>query len=411
MAGNMDRHYLDQAATSWPKSPAVLQAFQDYFVHCGASPGRGAYRSSLDADAIVSRARQQVALLIGADRPSDIFFASNGTQALNLAIQGIALGQVHRAAEGAPIHVVTTATEHNSVLRALSLAKEHGWLDFTIVPCSSDGGLLPERIEAAIQDNTQWIVLNHASNVTGAVQPLSAISAIVRKHRLRWMLDAAQSLGYLPIDVHEAGIDILAAPSHKGIGGLVGASVLFVNSEIQQELHPLWAGGTGQASHKIDGPWQWSEQVEAGNMNVAAIAALETAIQIHQRQAPDDLHKLAEWSKQLLDAIADLENLELVGPSTPELDQRLPVFSLKLSERAPMFGTGATNCQEWAMILEQMASIECRAGFHCAGAIHSCLGTDDQGGTLRLSLGLASTQENVDAACSALPMLDGFLHS
>lgn len=409
----MDRYYLDQAATSWPKPQPVLDAFSGFYSTCGASPGRGSYRSSLIAEEIIEQTRRSLASLIGAPKCSDIVFTSNGTQSLNLALQGIALKQSitrdatsDTARSSPPPHIVTTATEHNSVLRSLALAKQRGWIDFTIVSCDPTGIVAPEKIEEAINEQTSWLVINHASNVTGAVQDIQSCSAIAKKHGLHLMVDAAQSLGYLPVNVAELGIDILSAPTHKGLCGVVGASLLYVRKDVQLLLEPLWVGGSGQSSHQIDGPWNWTEQAEAGNVNVAAIAALQAAIEWGHSQPENDF---AQWTEQIRLTSNELKKLKLVGPIKDSPGKRIPVFSFDLSDASLATNRDESRCQEWAMMLEQMAGVECRAGFHCAGAIHSFLGTQDRGGTLRLSLGHTTKQCDVDAACQGLQMLDEVL--
>lgn len=427
----MDRIYLDHAATSWPKPPSVIAAANKYWLECGASPGRGSYRSSLDAEEIVRSTRRAVAELIGAPKSSDIFFVSNGTQALNLAIQGIALA-CHDRQQDARIgnedsipHIVTTAIEHNSVLRALALAKQRGWLDFSVVPCDSAGRICVDKLEAAICPTTRWILVNHVSNVTGAVVDLQKVAQVSRKRNLSLMVDAAQSLGYLPIDVVRLGIDILAAPSHKGLGGVVGAGILYASGKVQDILAPVWAGGTGQASHQIAGPWSWQSQAEAGNMNVAAIAALREAIAWNISHASNET--LLAGTQRILEVASGLEKLRLVGPDDSDLSLRLPVFSFARNKSSQGTGQGSpadrmrsveaesslsadvsctSYCQEWSAILEQVANIECRAGYHCAGAIHPYLGTDEEGGTLRLSFGHSSTAQDIEAASQALQILD-----
>ncbi len=402
----MNRYYLDHAATSWPKAPGVLEAYAHYQTTLGAASGRGSYRSALEADGIVQSTRGQVARLIGCKRPTDVAFCQNGTFALNSAIMGIALKAAVAlgSPKGSPLHVVTTATEHNSVLRPLSLASGRGWLTWSLVGCDRNGLVDLSEVAKEIRPETKWLMVNHASNVTGTVQPLWKWRELADKHRLHLLVDAAQSLGYLPIDVDDLQIDILAAPGHKGLGGPLGTGVLYVRKEVQEMLSPLWVGGTGMSSHDIAGPFGWEESVESGNQNVPALAALLAALAWKEVNPLPDFQA---WMEQILEAIATCDRLRLVGPPIGNLADRLPVISIAPSEAAGSAGLSetATICQEWSMMLESLVQVECRAGFHCAGKIHSFLDTEKTGGTLRLSLGATTTQEDVDAACRGIELL------
>ncbi|MFN7843099.1 MAG: aminotransferase class V-fold PLP-dependent enzyme [Pirellula sp.] len=390
----MTRHYLDHAATTWPKPPGVIEAVVDYQSMCGAPASRGLYTSGLDANQIVLETRRAVRDYFHIPSVDDIAFCSNGTHALNEAIFGLAYGKGRK-----PIHVVTTSIEHNSVLRPLELAASRGWLEWNAVECSSSGLVDPDDVLKAIQSTTRVLIISHVSNVTGAVQNLLALSQIAKSRELIFMVDASQSAGYLPIDVRSQGIDILATAGHKGLCGMLGSGILYVRSGLQREMAPMCIGGTGESSDRIDGDFPWQSSVESGNQNVPALASLLAGL---RWKASSVAPPFEAWNDQILATIRDRENLMLVGIDSKSVNDRLPVFSLIPKKSSSLLQTP----QEMAMFLDSANRIECRAGFHCAGKIHDSLGTRQHGGTLRLSLGCTTTQLDVDAACQGLVMLD-----
>ena len=196
-----DRIYLDNAATSWPKPEAVYDAVDRYQREIGGPNGRSGYREALEANAIVERARKGVAEVMGAEDPLQIAFGFSGTDVLNLAIRGVV-----RPGD----HVVTTVCDHNSVLRPLRASAEQADVEVSYLPCDGDGFVSPDDVQAALRPDTRLVAVVHASNVTGAVQPVAAIGRIVREHGALFLVDAAQSLGHVPLDVSTFDVDLVA---------------------------------------------------------------------------------------------------------------------------------------------------------------------------------------------------------
>jgi cysteine desulfurase/selenocysteine lyase len=379
------RYYLDHAATSWPKPPGSLEACIDFQTKNGAAAGRGVYHSAEASSRLLQAARKTVARLLNAPNDRCIAFCSNGTQSLNAAI----LGLLHSPSfQGC--HVVTTATEHNSVLRPLELAKKTCSVSWTAVPCDATGFVDPSQVKSAMTPTTRLLIVNHASNVTGAIQDLDAMVAIAKECNAIVLVDAAQTLGYLPIDVARSGIDILAAPGHKGAGGMLGTGILYVHEDIQNWIEPVWIGGTGTQSDSVGGPFDWLSVVESGNSNLPAIASLKAGIEWLEEQPPSN--RLNEWTDRILEAISQQPSLRLVGPKR----NRLPVISM-MSE--------TSSCHEMAMLLDSACHVEARSGFHCAGLIHKHLGTHSSGGTLRMSLGHTTVESDVNAATEGILVL------
>src|SRR5437016_2244752 len=218
------RLYLDNAATTWPKPVAVYNAVDRYQREIGAPNGRSGYGEALESNRIVERARRGVAQLIGARDPSHIVFGYSGTDVLNIAIHGVV-----RPGD----HVVTTVCDHNSVLRPLRALRESAGVEVTYVPCDGSGFVSPDDIRAALRPVTRLVAVNHASNVTGALQPIEAIGKIVREHDALYLVDAAQSLGHVPLDVTRVDCDLLAAPGHKGLLGPLGTGFLYIRPGVE----------------------------------------------------------------------------------------------------------------------------------------------------------------------------------
>src|SRR5690349_1775270 len=227
------RIYLDNAATTWPKPESVYDAVDHYQRHIGAPNGRSGYREAQESNRIVERARKGVADLIGAPDPSHIIFGLNCSDMLNMAIRGIV-----RPGD----HVVTTVCDHNSVLRPVRAMSEDSGGKVSYVPCDAQGYISPDDVRAALLPETRLVVVNHASNVTGAIQPIEEIGRIVRASDAYYLVDAAQSLGHVPIDVRSLELDMLAAPGHKGLLGPLGTGVLYIRPGVERELKPLRCG-------------------------------------------------------------------------------------------------------------------------------------------------------------------------
>ena len=367
------RIYLDQAATSWPKSTAVIIAVQEYLVQCGAAGGRGQYHSARTAQQWIDRARLAIAQLIHADDASSIALVSSGTHALNEALHGcLKPGD----------HVITTAIEHNSLLRPLNRLRAAGMIEFDVVGCDPNGWIDPDDIFRLWRNNTRLVAVNHASNVTGAVQRIDAIGQQVRARDGLFLVDAAQTLGYLPIDVQASHVDYLAAPVHKGVGAILGTGILYGSSRCRNAHRPLMAGGTGTASETLEPELVWPSKVEVGNLNLPGIVSI--AVAAERFRGMDWKERREKIESQLLryqNGLSQIEGLKIIGPrvksSVEEELRQVGVISLVAEKIA---------ATELAAILDSHFGIEVRSGFHCAAAIHHYLGTETEG-TVRISFG------------------------
>lgn len=363
----MPRLYLDHAATSWPKDPKVLDAVSKYLRDDGATAGRGAYGSALRSMNWVDRARIAVAHLIGAPNPADVALMNSGTHALNEAI----FGSIQPGC-----HVIATAIEHNSVLRPLERLRQEHAIQLDIAPCNSVGWVDPHDIFKLHRPNTRLLALSHASNVTGAIQEIETIGKWCHEQDIILLVDAAQSLGYVPIDVLKNHIDYLAAPGHKGLGGILGTGILYVAKERQFSHRPLLCGGTGSQSESLAPELPWPTKVEPGNLNVPGVVSLAVAAEIRLNQSIHTLAKTmqTDWEK-FRNILSQIPNLHL--HASRDAKRQVSVVSCTHASLAP---------NDLAAILDAEFQIETRSGLHCAAKIHDYLGTASQG-TLRFSFG------------------------
>ncbi|KAA1261381.1 putative cysteine desulfurase [Rubripirellula obstinata] len=373
------RIYLDHAATSWPKHDTVLKAMDEFARDCGATAGRGAYQSSMAANQILAKTRVAIAKLIGAESTNCISFHSGGTAALNAAIHGLL-----RPGD----HVVTTAAEHNSVLRPLHFLAKRDAIRLTIVPVDDSGIVDALGVVEAVEDDTRMVAVTAASNVTGAVQPISAIGKALKDRSALFLCDAAQVFGAAPINVVDSHIDVLASPGHKASGGPSGTGLLYVNERLHDEIEPSIQGGTGSMSESLDMPTSFPEKLEAGNLHVSGIAGWLTSLERLKLDRTEE--HCRELSRKLHDGLRAIAGTHVFGKPGP-----IPIASVQID------GLSASDV---AMILDSEFGIEVRSGLHCAALIHRCIGTADEG-TVRISAGAETTTADIDAVIEAVTQI------
>ncbi len=374
---------MDNAATSWPKPPAVCDAVDHYLRQNGAAFGRGATRRGAEIHRTIERCRSRIARFWNAESPERILFTFNGTDSLNLALHGIL-----RTGD----HVVTTEIEHNSVLRPLRWLQDRGTIDVTFVPPDPEGVVQAENLADAIQKTTRLLVLSHVSNVTGAIQPVADVCQLARRSGVKTLIDAAQSAGHLPIDVSEWEADLVASSGHKGLLGPLGTGLLYVRPGVEEILEPLRQGGTGTLSEEDRQPGSLPDKYESGNHNVPGLIGLEAATDWLETEGLTAIQeRLDQATDYLWTHLRDLPGVQLFGPA--DRRRRCGVVSFQLEQFAP---------QEAAAILDEHFGIEVRAGLHCSPRMHQALGTMAGGGTIRLSPGPFTTQQELEQVVSAL---------
>jgi cysteine desulfurase / selenocysteine lyase len=396
------RLYLDNAATSFPKPPGVYEAMLRYGREVGGTAGRGTYFEAREGARVITQCRERIGRLIHGESPDHIVFTLNTTDALNLAIKG-AVGSALRRGGRRPLHLVTTDFDHNSVLRPFNALAARGDVEWSCVAVHPDTGRVdPADVGAALRPNTLLVAISHASNVTGVIQPVAEIGALCRGRGVTFLVDGAQSLGHIPIDVRAASIDLLAFPGHKGALGPLGTGGLYVRPGLEQNLDSVREGGTGSRSEHDLQPETMPDKYEAGSQNAVGIAGLSEGIQWHLDRPENPEHQLAELFLEGLRELDALRSepgrygLRVLGPATAE--GRVGVFSLVHD---------SLSAHELAGIMEQEYGILGRAGLHCAPRAHAALGTLPASGAYRLSLGPFVTPENIGYTIRALREIVG----
>jgi len=372
--------YLDNAATSWPKPPAVLEAMERSMKESAANPGRGSHTMAVKASRVLFETRKRLARLFGAKNPNDIAFALNTTHALNLAIQGLLKPGDH---------VVATTLEHNSVRRPLEAMKRKFGIDVTYVPADARGLLQLEEIDAAITGRTRLLAVTHSSNLFGSIAPVGEIGEIARKRGVKLLVDAAQSAGVLPIDVGSMGIDLLAFPGHKGLMGPQGTGGLYIHPDL--ELEPLMQGGTGSKSEAPEQPLVRPDRYEAGTQNTVGLAGLSEGVNYVLKETPEAIHKKEQQlTFELMAGLQEIEGITLFGP---ELGADRTAIVSFLAE--------GIDPSEMAFVLDQQFGIAVRAGFHCTPLGHETAGTYETG-AVRASPGYFTEKSDIVSMVAAV---------
>ena len=371
--------YLDNAATSFPKPEACFREALEEYLALGASPGRGGYDASLEAMEKMDLVRGQLASFFGAEGYVTCF-GYNATDALNTLIQGL-------ARQGG--HVVSTRLEHNSVLRPLHELHAAGICEFDLVPFNADGFVEPEAVAKAIRPATCLVVLNHASNVLGTVQPVAKIGTLCRERGIPFILDASQSAGVVDIRLKEWGASGLAFTGHKSLLGPSGIGGLVMDPGL--DVKPSRFGGTGLDSANLFQVRDYPERLEAGTINTLGILTLGKCLAYLQSEE----HKRAVENEtllhqRLLEGLAGIKGLIIHCPGFGS--GHIPVVSCNLAGWTP---------NDAGMVLDGDFSIAVRTGLHCAPLVHESLGTG-QPGSIRISLGAFNTDQDVDAVVGAL---------
>ena len=375
--------YLDNAATSSPKPRGVSDRMKEYLDQIGAPVNRSVYGAAQEVGLVEYQLRQRLAEVLGfPESPRQVLLTAGATMALNQAIVGFL-----RPGD----HCLVSAMEHNAVMRPLQHLAERGLVTFDRVPCGPDGSLDPADMEPLLRPNTRLVIMVHGSNVCGTVQDAAAVGAVCRRHGIPFVLDAAQTAGHYPVDFAAFGCAALAVPGHKGLLGPSGIGALLVTEEFAGQLTPLLAGGTGSASDSELLPPYLPDRFESGTPNLPGIYGWEAAMAFLQETGVEALrtHESA-LTARFLAGLKDLPGVRLCG--TTDLRRRVGVLSLDFTGQ----DNGAVSAR-----LEREFGILTRCGLHCAPSAHRTLGTFPAG-TVRFSLGFASTEADVDAALDAI---------
>ena len=377
----MDYIYLDNASTSFPKAPTVATAMSDYITNRGININRGSYALAYDVEDTIYTTRQRLNTLFNGHDPSHVVFTQNVTMSLNMVIKGLL-----KAGD----HVLVSSMEHNAVMRPLTQLLDKG-ITFDIIPCDKTGSIQLESMDSLIRPNTVAMIINHASNVCGTIQPLESIGPICKAHSLQFIVDAAQTAGVISIDVKACHIDALCFTGHKGLLGPQGIGGIILTKEMAQTLTPLIAGGTGSFSHLETLPTHMPDAFESGTLNLPGIIGLNEGLAYIESQGMENIHnhELA-LTQSFLEGLQSIDGINIVGKQN--IQDRTAVVSITIDGMDP-----ASIAYE----LESNYHIMTRVGLHCAPRAHQTLETYPEG-TVRFSFGYANTHKDVETALSAL---------
>ena len=373
--------YLDNASTTFPKAPNVANAMSDYLTNYGININRGSYALAYDVEDIIYTTRQRLNNIFNGHDPSHVIFTQNVTMSLNMVIKGLLKSGDH---------VLVSSMEHNAVMRPLTQLLDKS-ITFDVIPCDVTGSIEIDAIKSLIRPNTVAMIINHASNVCGTIQPIQSIGALCKAHNLHFIVDEAQTAGVIPIDVKACHIDALCFTGHKGLLGPQGIGGIILTKEIAQTLTPLIAGGTGSFSHLETMPTHMPDAFEAGTLNLPGIIGLNEGLSYIESQGMEKIHNHElTLTKTFLEGLRSITGINIIGKQ--DIQDRTAVVSITID------GMDAASI---AYELESKYHIMTRVGLHCAPRAHQTLGTYPEG-TVRFSFGYANTLEEVDMALSAL---------
>ena len=381
----MNRIYLDQASTSFPKAPGVAQAMMDYLTMNGVNVNRGCYSSAYSAEEVIYETRQLLAELFHFSKCKNVIFTPNVTTSLNFILKGfLKPGD----------HILVSAMEHNAVMRPVVQLASLG-ISFDRIPCRTDSSMILEKVEELIRPETKAIVTLHASNVCGTRMPLDALGEICQRHQLYFVVDSAQTAGIVPINMDKMHIDALAFTGHKGLRGPQGTGGFLVSQELAEQMEPLISGGTGSVSHTEEIPDFMPDRFESGTPNLPGIYGLHEALlylKTHSLQAINEKElSLTGYFLEQLQALDDTgRHIRIIGKK--DLTDRNAVVSIQTPE---------IDMSQVAWQLDNEYGVMTRVGLHCAPNAHKTLGTYPAG-TIRFSFGPENTKNELDFAIQGL---------
>jgi len=376
-----DLIYLDNGATSFPKPEEVYTYMDQYYRRLGVNPGRSGYDICMEAGEVVEDTRKALTNFFNGTDPDRLCFSYNATDALNLIIFGI-------LQEGD--HAISTTIEHNSILRPLYHQKKYGGVEVDYIPFDSKGFVNPDDFPKKFKTNTKLVIVNHASNVIGTIQPIKEIGKYCQDHGILFAIDVSQSAGKIPIDMEEQNIDIIAFTGHKSLLGPTGIGGLYVREGI--EIKHTRAGGTGVRSAVKTHLDEYPYRLEYGTLNTLGVAGLSAGLQWVLEQGLDNLHEHEmKLTSKLRDDLQDVEGVTLYVQD--DLKDHISIF---------LFNVDGMEAMNTGTILDVDYNIACRTGLHCAPLVHDQIGTSEIHGAVRFGIGPFNTKEHIQTAVQAV---------
>jgi len=375
--------YLDNTATVWPKPKEVIDFMCQFYSEKGVNPGRSGFDLCLEAEEMVSNTRKLLTGLFNGTDPDRLVFTYNASDSLNIIINGL-LKQGD--------HVITSNLEHNSVIRPLNHLRAKGIVELDYIPFDSEGYIDPDDIKKKMKQNTSLVIINHASNVIGTVQPVGEIGKICRERSVIFAIDAAQTAGVVPIDIEAMNIDVVAFTGHKSLLGPTGIGGIYVRDGV--EIAQTRAGGTGvRSAYPFHLP-EYPYRLEVGTANLMGIAGLNAGQKYIAKKGLTNIHK---EEMRLLDlfqqGLSEVKHITICG--TQSLQNRMPVLSLNI-EGYDSFDVG--------ILLDGDYNIAVRTGLHCAPKVHEQMGTAPAG-SVRFGIGPMNIEDDIFHAIEAVKEL------
>jgi cysteine desulfurase family protein len=379
--------YLDNGATSFPKPQEVYEFMDRFYRNFGVNPGRSGYDLCLEAGAVVEETRKMLTRFFNGTDPNRLCFSYNSTDALNLIIFGL-------LQKGD--HAITTTLEHNSVLRPLYHLWKYGGVEVDYVPFDSRGFLDPDDFPKKFKTNTRLVVVNHASNVIGTVQPVKEIGRSCRERGIPLAIDASQSAGKVPIDVEEMGVDLVAFTGHKSLLGPTGIGGLYVREGV--DIRHTRAGGTGVRSAQRTHLDEYPYRLEYGTPNTIGIAGLQAGLKWIEKQGLDSIQEYEmRLAAKLRDGLQSVDGVVLYVQE--DLADHISIL---------LFNVDGLDASDTATLLDVDHNIACRSGLHCAPLVHEQLGTDKIHGAVRFGVGPFNTEDHIERAIQAVQEIAEF---
>lgn len=375
--------YLDNASTTFPKPKAVSEAMYNFLINIGGNPGRSNHDNALETNRLLLEARESIASFFNFNKMENVIFTSNITSSLNILINGI-------LKKGD--HVITSSMEHNSVIRPLYSLKENNIIELDIISADSLGFISPADIENKIKENTKLVVITHASNVFGSIQPIREIGEVCKKHNIFFVIDSAQSAGVLNIDFKDFNLSALAFTGHKSLFGPQGTGGFIINDDLNSICSPYALGGTGSLSYSLTQPDFLPDKFESGTLNMPGICGLLEGIKFIKNEGLNTIYEKNSYLRSyLLEELHNINNVILYD-SIEKADSYTSCVS---------FNIKGLDTSELSYLLDSDYNIKNRSGLHCSPLAHKTIGTYPSG-TVRLSISYFNTKDEIDYAISSI---------
>ncbi|MEL5898946.1 aminotransferase class V-fold PLP-dependent enzyme [Clostridium sporogenes] len=378
----LNENLLDNAATTYPKPEKVYSSILNYMKNVGASPGRGGYENALTGDRMVYKCRQSLINLFNFNKIENVVFTSNITASLNILIKSIVKDDWH---------IITSSMDHNSVIRPLVSLEKSNKIELDILNCSEEGLINIDDFKNAIKDNTKLVVLSHASNIVGTIQPLETIGKICKEKGIYFIIDSAQTAGVLPLDFQNLNCNALAFTGHKALLGPQGIGGFIIDDKLNDIATNFIEGGTGSLSESTLQPDFLPDKFESGTMNTPGIAGLLAGIEYINEEGLNIIKEREEYlSREFINGLLNIDSIKVYGP----LDASLRTATISIN-------SSKIDNSELGFLLDSEFGIMVRTGLHCAPLAHKTIGSFPQG-TLRFSFGAFNDIKDINYALYAL---------